>query len=706
MKQVIQNLKNGETSIQEGPDPINKPGHILIASEYSLISSGTERMLKSFGEANLINKAKQQPDKVKQTIDKIQTDGMAATFNAVMNKLDEPIPLGYSNVGIVLESDVNEFKEGDRVVSNGSHAEIVCVPANLCAKVPDTVDKKSAAFTVVSSIGLQGIRLLNPSIGENIAVYGLGLIGLIVIQILKSNGCNVLAIDSDPQRCSIAESLGFKALNSTKLSDQKAIVDELTNKQGMDGVIITASTPSNELIHQAADISRIRGSIILIGDIGLDLRRDDFYKKELKLQVSSSYGPGRYDKNYEDKGNDYPFGFVRWTAKRNFEAIIDLINNGSIDFSHLVSSEFDIKDAANAYDKLSDSSQLGIVIKYPDSSDFKSHRTRSIEISDQKHRKDEKISIGFIGSGSYASKVLIPAFKSPDVFFNTLASRGGQSGIKFGKKFGFKTTTTDSSEIFENDDINTIVIATRHNQHFLQAKQALLSGKNVFIEKPLVLTIDELDEIEEIYKNLSDNGSCLPRLMVGFNRRFSPLVVKSKELLNGLNAPKSVIITVNAGYIDKDHWTQDIEEGGGRIIGEGCHFVDLLRFLIGHEISEYHSYGIDDETKDTRTLNLRFSDGSVGSIHYFSNGAKTFPKENIKIFTSGKILEIDNFKKLIGYGWDGFNKMSLLRQDKGNNQCVESFINSIKLDLPTPISFNELIEVSKASINLQNDSNE
>jgi len=707
LKQIIQNLGNGKTSIQDGPVPSNKPGHLLIASRYSVISTGTERMLKSFGEANLLNKAKKQPDKVKQTLEKLRTDGFLSTLGAVKSKLDQPILLGYSNVGIVLESDVSGFKKGDSVVSNGNHAEIVCVPGNLCSKLPKSVDEKDAAFTVIASIGLQGIRLLKPSLGENIAVYGLGLIGLIVIQILKANGCNVIAIDNKKERCEIADSLGFKTINISASEDPVTDIKNFTNYDGVDGVVITASTPSNDLMHQAAEISRKRGRIILIGDVGLNLQRDDFYKKELTFQVSSSYGPGRYDLDYEEKGKDYPIGFVRWTARRNFEAILELMENKVLNLNPLISIEFNIDEALSAYELLDDSSKLGILIKYPNSKDknLDTLGKSTVILNKNQSKKgisESSVNIGFIGAGNYASSVLMPAFKSSDVNFSILATRGGQSGLQFGKKFGFKQTTTNLDEIYQDESINTIVIATRHDQHYDQVKRALLSGKNIFVEKPLVMNIDQLNEIEEIYYRISEKQKNEPRLMVGFNRRFSPFISKTKQLVEKIDSPKAFIMTVNSGYLDPDHWAQDLDIGGGRILGEGCHFVDLLRYLAGSDIVDYYSNTMKSKISDTRTLELVFSDGSIGSIHYFSNGAKSYPKEDLKIFTAGKILEMNNYKKLKGYGWDSFSVMRSFSQDKGNKNCVSDFVKSIKEGEASPIPFNEIIQVNRISIELQN----
>ena len=706
MKQIIQNLGNGVTSIIDGPTPMSKSGHVLIASLHSIISPGTERMLKSFGEANLINKAKSQPDKVKQTIDKLKTDGLITTLEAVKSKLDEPITLGYSNVGIVIESSSTDFQIGERIVSNGNHAEVVCVPSNLCAKVPEGIDSKSAAFTVIASIGLQGIRLIKPTIGESIAVFGLGLIGLISIQILRANGCRVIAIDNNTDRCAIANSMGFKTIDISQDQNIESITNHFSENKGVDGVLITAATSSNQVIHDAAQITRKRGRIVLVGDIGLNLQRDDFYKKELTFQVSSSYGPGRYDKNYEEQGNDYPIGFVRWTEQRNFKAILHLLDQGLLDFKPLISKEFNIENGLEAYEILDDPSILGMVINYPNnSSDFVSSENKTINLGFNHNDKaplNSDVTIGFIGAGNYASRILIPAFKKCDISLDVLATRNGQTGIKIGKKFGFSSTTTDLDQIMGNKSINTVVIATQHNQHFNQVKRALEANKNIFVEKPLVLNTKDLDLLESIYSDISLKNKKQIQLMVGFNRRFSPFTIKAKELLDLIDTPKTFIMTVNAGYIDPDHWTQDLGVGGGRIVGEACHFIDLLRYLCGYKISKYYSNKMISSSSDTLSIELTFSDGSIGTIHYLSNGAKSYAKENLQIFADGKILEITNFKKMRGYGFKNFKSCRSFTQNKGNNACVSSFVNAIKENQIPPISFEEIVEVSRIAIEIQN----
>ena len=709
MKQVIQNITNGNTNVVEVPCPKNKIGYLLVQSKNTLISAGTERMLVDFGKANIINKARQQPDKVKLALDKIKSDGLLPTMSSIKTKLDQPIALGYCNAGIVLNSKVEGFLEGDRVVSNGQHAQIVRVPKNLSAKIPDEVDDESAAFTVLASIGLQGVRLLKPTIGETIVVFGLGLIGLITIQILKANGCRVLGIDYDSSRCKLANSLGIKTADLSNDENPIDISHSFSRGRGVDGVIVAVSTQSDDVIHQAAEMCRKRGRIILVGVTGLNLRRDDFYKKEISFQVSSSYGPGRYDRFYEEKGHDYPIGFVRWTEQRNFEAVLDMMADGSLDVKPLITHRYLIEDAEAAYELLNEPSALGILIEYP-TQDTPSLLNPTIELKgsnvNSKYNPSDPI-VGFIGAGNYASGTLIPAFKSANAQLDTLVTSGGVSAVHYGNKLGFKLATTELNELWKNENINTIAIATRHNLHADQIVSAIKSGKNVFVEKPLALTLVDLDLIDTTFCQINDKRKVALRLMVGFNRRFAPHVIKIKSLLEAKREPKIVIMTINAGSISSDHWTQDIQIGGGRIVGEGCHFIDLMQFLIGNPIKSHHAIMMGnspaiDVNDDKTSISLSFTDGSFGTIHYFANGGKTFPKERIEVFCGDAVLQLDNFKVLTGYGWPNFNKMKLLNQDKGQKACASAFLDSIRLGEPSPIPYDEIIANSRVSIEVAN----
>jgi predicted dehydrogenase/threonine dehydrogenase-like Zn-dependent dehydrogenase len=705
LKQIFQNLSNGKTTLSEVPCPQVTNGSLLIKSCNTLVSVGTERMLVEFGKANIIDKARQQPDKVKMVLNKVRTDGLLPTIDSVRSKLDQPVPLGYCNSGIVLETTVDGFSVGERVVSNGNHAEVVRVPKNLCAKIPDNVDDESASFTVLGAISLQGIRLIQPNLGESFVVTGLGLVGLLCVQILRANGCNVLAIDFDSKKCDLAKKFGAEIVDLSKNEDPITIANSFSKGRGVDGVILAASSESDEIVHQAAKMCRQRGRIVLVGVVGLNLRRDDFYKKEITFQVSSSYGPGRYDSFYEEQGNDYPIGFVRWTEQRNFEAVLEMMSKGLLDIKSLITHRFSIIDAVEAYSLLNDSSALGVVLNYPESSKkkLKISKTLLFEKKSDKLISSEPI-VGFIGAGNYASRVLIPAFKEAGCELEMLITSGGVSGVHHGKKNGFTSTSTKISDLWKTQT-NTVVIATKHNDHALQLNDALNHGKNVFIEKPLALTLDEINLIDNTYKDASQSNQ--PILMVGFNRRFAPHIVKMKDLLAKRKTPKSIIITVNAGAIPPDHWVQDDLVGGGRIIGEGCHFIDLMRFLVGSSITKYQATkiggnSVEDIKEDKASITISFNDGSFGTIHYFSNGGNEFPKERIDVFCENSVLQMDNYRVLKGFSWPGFNSMKLFKQDKGQKACVNAFLDSIRKGGPSPITYDEIIEVSRVSVEVAN----
>ncbi|MEY2796455.1 MAG: hypothetical protein RIR10_2171, partial [Planctomycetota bacterium] len=666
MKQILQSLKNGKTEVAEVPCPAVKRGHLLVRSSRTLVSVGTERMLVDFGKAGWIEKARQQPDKVRMVLDKIKTDGLMPTIESVLNKLDQPLPLGYCNVGRVLEagSGLVGYAVGDRIVSNGKHAEAVCVPVNLTARVPDAVSDDEAAFTVLGAIALQGIRLVQPTLGETVVVTGLGLIGLVTVQLLRSHGCRVLGLDFDPEKLALARKFGAETVNLAAGEDPVKAAQAYSRGRGVDGVIITAATKSNEPMHQAALMCRKRGRIVLVGVTGLELSRADFFEKEITFQVSCSYGPGRYDPNYEEKGNDYPVGFVRWTEQRNFEAILDMMSDGRLDVKPLISHRFAIEEAEKAYALVGGAGpSLGILLEYPApaAKSDAAVRQSTVEIPTGSSRTTPSVpgaSIGLVGSGNYATAVLIPAFKAAGARLRTVASSAGVSGLHAGRKYGFEQTTTDSDSIFSDASVNALVVATRHDNHASMVVKALRAGKNIFVEKPIALTEAELEEIASVHAEVSANGAA-PLVMVGFNRRFAPQVAKMKSLLAGARGPKAFVMTVNAGAIPAEHWTQDRDVGGGRIVGEGCHFIDLLRFLAGERITAVRTNTMECASADTVSIELRFADGSIGTVHYLANGSKSFPKERVEVFAQGRVLQLDNYRRLTGFGWPGFKKMNL-----------------------------------------------
>lgn len=708
MKQILQNMANGGTTLAEAPAPQCSSGTILIHTSTSLISAGTERMLVGFGKASYFEKARQQPEKVKMVLEKVATDGLMTTIEAVRSKLGQPLPLGYCNVGVVNEvgAGVDGFRVGDRVVSNGPHADVVKVPKNLCARIPEHVNDESAAFAVVASIGLQGLRLAQPTLGEAFVVTGAGLIGLLTVQLLRAQGCRVLAIDFDEAKLALARQFGALTCNPGAGEDPVTVGMAFSRGQGVDGVIITASTPSNDPVTQAARMSRKRGRIVLVGVTGLELNRADFYEKELSFQVSCSYGPGRYDPGYEEKGQDYPIGFVRWTEQRNFEAVLDMMASGQLNVTPLITHRFPFEDAPKAYEALTaDKNGLGMLLQY--TSLTAQRMVRQVMLKPGTTFTPQRPVMGFIGAGNYASRMLIPAFKVAGAQFHTIVTAGGINGVIHGEKAGFAEASTDIAALLANESINTVAIVTRHDTHSRFVAQALQAGKHVFVEKPLAIDMSGLTAVQAAFDSeqfRSPQGG--PQLMVGFNRRFSPQVQKIKELLKPVKEPKSFIMTMNAGGIPANHWTQDSAVGGGRIVGEACHFIDLMRFLAGCPIVSVHARRMGDApgmaiTEDKASITLGFEDGSFGTILYLANGAASFPKERIEVFAAGRVLQLDNFRKLKGYGWPGFSKMNLWKQDKGQNACAAAFLQAVQAGTPA-IPPDEIFEVARVTIEVAN----
>jgi predicted dehydrogenase/threonine dehydrogenase-like Zn-dependent dehydrogenase len=707
MRQLLQSLADGRTILAEVPAPGTARGRLLIRSTRSLISAGTERMLVEFGRAGWLDKARQQPEKVRQVLAKVQTDGLLPTIEAVRSKLDQPLPLGYCNVGKVTEvgDDVRGFAPGDRVVSNGPHAELVAVPRNLCARIPAVVSDEEAAFAVLGAIGLQGMRLAQPSLGERFAVIGLGLIGLITAQLLRANGCRVLGIDPDPAKADLARRFCTDVVALDRGEDPLAVADAFSGGQGMDGVLITAATSSNEPITHAARMSRKRGRVVLIGVAGLELDRSDFYQKEISFQVSCSYGPGRYDTEYEEKGNDYPLGFVRWTAQRNFEAVLDMMATGGLDVRPLITHRFAFDSAPAAYELLAAGAEpyLGILLEYA-AEEMRTPHARTVKWDSDTARSTAgaQPGIAFIGAGNYAGRVLIPAFAASGARLRGIASGGGVTAAHYGRKFGFARATTDAESLITAEDVDAMVVATRHDSHARFVLRTLQAGKHVFVEKPLAITLAELDAIAAAWQASGPAGG-RAQVMVGFNRRFAPHVARMKALLAGVREPKSFIVTVNAGAIPAAHWTRDRSVGGGRIIGEACHFVDLLRFIAGYPIvnARAQPLGGDSQTADDSVaITLAFADGSWGTINYLTNGHAAIPKERVEVFCAGRTLQLDNFRRLRGYGWRGFNSLNLWRQDKGQRACARAFIDAVRNGGAAPIPFEELVEVGRVTIAL------
>lgn len=691
MKQIIQDLKNGQTILEEVPAPRVGQGQVLIQTTRSLVSLGTERMLVEFGKANFIEKARQQPDKVKQVLDKVKTDGLKPTLDAVFNKLGQPLPLGYCNVGrvIAVGKGVEEFKVGDKVASNGPHAEVVAVPQNLVVKVPEEVTDEAAAFTVIGAIGLQGIRLAQPTIGETVVVIGLGLIGLMTAQLLKANGCKVIGFDYDDSKIKLAKELGIIAVNPGEGTDQIHFVESHTNGIGADAVIITASNKSNEIISQAAKMSRKRGRIVLIGVIGLDISRADFYEKELTFQVSCSYGPGRYDDNYEQKGNDYPVAYVRWTEKRNFEAVLQAIANKSIVVDQLITERVSLHDYDQIYGNMKGSRSIASILVYPETEGNWSQR---VAINSNTFTGGKGV-LGIIGAGNFTSAMILPSLQKTGVAMKYIASSGGLSGTTLAKKYNIAVSTTDYKEILSDADVDLVLITTRHNSHAGMVSEVLQAGKHVFVEKPLALSNEQLKEILESYERSKKT------INLGFNRRFAPLAIKMKQLIGTGNTPMNIVATMNAGFIPANSWVQDMEVGGGRIIGEACHFIDLCTFFAGSKVVAVcmNAMGKNPaENTDNASILLKYENGTNAVINYFANGSKAYAKERIELFHEERVLVMDNWRKLRGYGFKGFSSASS-GQDKGHHNQFQKLIDVVKKGGDSIIPFDEVINTTEAS---------
>lgn len=689
MKQIIQDIRHGDTLLVDTPMPALQPGHVLIRTHYSLVSAGTERMLVEFGKAGWIDKARQQPDKVHQVISKIKSDGLIPTVEAVMCKLDHPIPLGYCNAGVVIEvaPDVTTLRVGDRVVSNGPHAEVVCVGKNLVSQIPDNVTTDEAAFTVIAAIGLQGIRLVNPQLGENVVVIGLGLIGQLTCQLLAASGCRVIGIDMNEQRTTRAAKNGTEVILSTPGVDIPKMIYSMTGGHGADAVIITASSSSDDLIAQAARMSRKRGRIVLVGVIGLNIRRADFYEKELTFQVSCSYGPGRYDPDYEQAGQDYPYAFVRWTEQRNFEAVLRAMSQGQLKVRELISETVSLEDYQQIYGQLGQSASLASLLQY----DVQRNLTDHIRIATAPLISKTSNRIGLIGAGNFTTSVLMPALHALHAPVEVIASQKGLSATQLAKKYRIAAVTTNDQSVIDDDNIGAVMITTRHDSHARLVQSALLKDKHVFVEKPLAISASQLEELIPVIR--SSKGT----LTLGYNRRFSPAAMKARQHFSQINAPMHLVMNMNAGHIPPEHWTQNLETGGGRIIGEACHMIDLASYLTGSTPVEVFAQATGPVRRDTdnATILIRYENGSTAAISYFSSGNKEYPKERIEIHQNQISAVIDNFKKLTFFGkssagWSG-------RQDKGHQSLYRHWLDMVLRGAPPVFNPDDLILTSKVS---------
>lgn len=706
MKQLIQSYKTGELGIFDVPAPVCGKNGIVIKTSASLVSAGTEKMIVDLAKKSLAGKAMARPDLVKQVIDKMKQEGIMNALEKVFTKLDNPIPLGYSCAGRVVHAgeNVSGVSAGMRVACGGAgyanHSEINFIPKNLFVKIPDGVDDIDASFVTVGAIALQGVRQAEPALGEIIAVIGLGLIGQITVQLLKANGCRVLGVDVDPDKLLLAEKLG---------ADMTCSADELidagksfSSGYGVDAVIITASTSSNQPIVDAGEITRLRGRVVVVGMVGMDIPRNIYYKKELDVRLSMAYGPGRYDPEYEEKGIDYPYSYVRWTEQRNFEAFLSLVNDGKITPKELITHKFDFNDALKAYELFEGKIKekyLGIVLLYPDKADIEEGRV--IRLS-ERVTPAGNVSLGLIGAGNFAKSVIIPTLKKTDgIQLTGLCTSTGVSAQGAGSKHGFKFITTDSKEIIASDEINSVVITTRHNTHAKLVCDSLRAGKNVFVEKPLCINELELLEIEKIYYSFSSSQS-VPLIMVGFNRRFSPLIRKMKSKINDM--PLSLVYRINAGVIPRESWIQDFETGGGRIIGEVCHFIDTCSYLAGADPVAVYARCVNKADRsipdeDNVNIVLTYENGSTASINYFAFGNKQMPKEYIELFAGNISMQMRDFRELIIYNGNKKEQIKSSNQDKGFVSEFAAFKEAVKTGVPA-VSFTSICKTTRTTFKI------
>ena len=698
MKQLLQNIKDGKTIVEDVPIPTPREGQALVKVSASLVSAGTERMVVEFAEKSYLGKARSRPDLVKQTLDKAKREGIMPTVQAVFNRLDQPMGLGYSTAGtiVALGKNMQGFKVGQRVACAGggyaTHAEYNVVPRNLLTPLPKNVDFESASFTTLGAIALHGFRLAEPQLGENVAIIGLGLLGLLTIQLASAAGCNVLGIDIDPKRVKLASSLNVEAVTRPQ-AESSAVA--FTSNRGFDSVIICADTSSNDPVELAGVIARDRAKVVATGAVGLNFPRKVYYEKELSFINSRSYGPGRYDLNYEENGQDYPIGYVRWTEGRNFQAVVDFMASGKLKVAPLISHRFDIEEGVKAYEVITGKRKeafLGVLLTYPEQ---KTKEERKVEFPSIVRHPSSIVKLGVLGAGLFANSTLLPILKNnKDFELVGIASSGGLHAQHSGKKFGFQYATSSEDEIINDPKINTVAILTRHNTHADLIVKALKAGKHVFVEKPLAVDSKQLTAITKVLSTADH-----PLLTVGFNRRFAPLIRNLKSQISKRVEPLHAHYRVNAGFIPANHWTQDPAIGGGRIIGEACHFIDVLTFLVGEAPVSVMAHALPNNGKyseDNVSMAFTFADGSIGVVDYLANGDKSMPKERLEVFCGGMVAVLADYVSLTTVK-DGKKKVESGAQDKGWRGEMAAFAESLKAGNEAPIPYEHLIGVTKST---------
>ena len=701
VKQILQNLKTGTVTVTDVPAPVARPGFLMVRTAASLISAGTERMTVEAGQKSLLGRAVEQPALVKQVIQKARTEGILNTFDAVRSKLGSLVALGYSAAGTVIEmgEDVTDFHPGDRVACAGvgyaSHAEVLAVPKNLCVRLPEQVGFDAGAFSTLGAIAMQGVRLAEPTLGESIVVMGLGLIGQLAVQLLKANGCGVFGFDLDPSKVELARKLGADG-GCAPDDDGKRRVAEWSRGRGADAVLITAATSSNQPVELAGEISRQKGRVVVVGAVGLNIPRKPYYDRELTFRISMSYGPGRYDSEYEERGNDYPYGYVRWTEGRNIEAFLDLLAEGRVNVEPLITHRFNLAESERAYQLITGNEPyLGVILQYDTERELESR----IPIAAKTAAPVAGVRLGLIGAGGYAKAMLLPNFRTAGAEFQSIATASGVTARSVGEQHGFRFCVSRAEEVIDDRETNLIVIATRHDTHARLAQQGLERGRHVFVEKPLALNDEELAGVVAAAEQSRGH------LMVGFNRRFSPLAIAAKELFASRTTPLSINYRVNAGRVPPGHWAHDPQEGGGRIIGEVCHFIDFMHFITGSLTTRVYGEAISSRDQnvvndDSVFITLRFADGSNGSIAYLAEGDRGMPKERIEIFGGGKSFVIDDFRGGTAFQDGREIKTKLREQDKGQRDEVRSVCEVVREGKAAPIALVDLATTTRATFRI------